>query len=327
MEKADKETGEYVPHLEAFVLRLRSLSIAAVLLLGGCYRSSLGLRGVAGLGEVLTQGSRDLAEVELMPPIIDAYANFENAFDDAGQQPSWGMELAFKGANVLGAVVMPGQMRFVPRIDPKFNVKLTMCGSGETPGAQKALAQGLEKRSYRCVWMSGTSRSSADTLAALANRHHVPVVLDSLGAGGSNPNWEPLFARYPSVNFVLAALGAPYYTDALRQIEKYPNVYTDTSVVVDPYAGVKSASETSQKIQELLRPFAKFSNKVLFGSHWPKTVLNPAVDAVRTIFPKDGWPLVLHGNALRVFVMPLNEKEFEVASTNNGKKHNAPAGN
>jgi len=310
-----------------------SILILACLLLGGCYKSSLGLRGMGGLGEVMTKSAsaRNIAEAEPLIPIVDAHTQFENALDEAGTQPSWGMEVAFRGANVLGGVARAGQTHFFPKIDKKFTVKLAVCGgSAQSPSAQKHLAHGLEKGVYRCVLITHTASSSQREFSAgLAAKFHVPVLLE--GRGGKSLDWEALIARHANVNFVLAALGWPSPKDGLRLVAKYPNAYADTSVVVHPEAGYKSASETSQKIQEILRPFAPYPKKILFGSSYPLAVINPGIDAVRAVFPKAHWPEVLHGNAIRIYKLDLTEAAFEVAkatpSANGAQKENVPPGN
>ncbi len=285
---------------------------------------------MGGLGEVMTKnGSREIAEVEPMLPVVDAHTEFENAQDDAGVQPSWGMEVAFRGANVLGAVALPGQTRFFPRIDKKFMVKLAVCGGPVlTPAAQKHLTQGLEKGIYRCVLIShATSPAQRQASVALAAKHRVPVLLE--GRGAKTLDWETLVSRNSNVNFVLAALGSPSPKDGLWLVANYPNVYADTSVVVHPEAGYKSSAETTQRLQEILRPFAPYPKKILFGSNYPLAVINPGVGAVRAVFAKEHWPAVLHGNAIRVYKLDLPETAFEIAvspSADRAKKQDVPPG-
>lgn len=287
-----------------------------------CYRSAVGLRGVAGLGEVMTKGGRPVSGPDPLVKVIDVHTYFENSNDEQVTQPGYGMEIAFRGANVLGTVSVPGQMRFFPKIDPKLTFALIMCGSAD---GMKLLAKGLGQGKYRCVEVTGSGDTAG--AVALAERFHVPVMLDVSRSREPWSRWEALFVGHPRVSFVIVALGTPHSPSAAKAVAKYSNAYVDTGFVAFPDSINKGTVEVTKKLAAALQPFAPYPNKVLFASSWPKTLINPSVDAVQAVFKQEHWPAVFYRNANRIYRMGMDESAFEIAaSADGGEKKNPPAG-
>lgn len=119
---------------------------------------------------------------------------------------------------------------------------------------------------------------------------------------------DEVAVRWRAVRFVLCHLGNPWIEEAAAVIRKNPNVWGDTSGLLNPFA-----ERYEQLIGRMQRRLAHAlaaigdSRKLLFGSDWPISTIR---DARRLVEPLDLTPedrdRILGGNARELLgIAPL----------------------
>jgi hypothetical protein len=116
-----------------------------------------------------------------------------------------------------------------------------------------------------------------DDIYKLCQRYNKPIMFHAgLSMEPNAPTkysrpieFEAVALRYPDVKFCLAHLGWPWVDETLMMILKYPNVYTDTSLL---YMDSPEAFY-DQIFLKNMGPMwidRNFNNKVMFGSNHPR---------------------------------------------------------
>jgi predicted TIM-barrel fold metal-dependent hydrolase len=161
---------------------------------------------------------------------------------------------------------------------------------------------------FKGIKVHGYEAAPTREVCETARILRLPVLVDVV----SRPEIVDMFApEYPEVNFIIAHLGS--FTDdwkahqqVVYQLERYPNVYADTS-------GVR---QFDYLVQAIKRGGAR---KVLFGSDGPWMHPGLELHKIRLLgLPPDEEAQVLGGNALRLLrrsrtSAPLVSRQPEIA--------------
>ncbi|MBI5624297.1 MAG: amidohydrolase family protein [Elusimicrobia bacterium] len=146
----------------------------------------------------------------------------------------------------------------------------------------------------------------------LAEKYKVPVVFhtdDTYATKAKLKYADPLTidevaVDHPNVDFVIAHCGNPWIESAAEVAYKNPNVYLDGSALL---VGDLSRSPQEKVDTYVVKPIAwifgylEDPSKLMFGTDWPLTPIQPYVDAFKRAIPREHWKAVFHDNAARVF--------------------------
>jgi uncharacterized protein len=195
---------------------------------------------------------------------------------------------------------------------------VTYCaGIGEKVDG-KALEQGLKEGKYGClkIYLGYNYFYASDKrykkAYELAEKYDVPVVFhtgDTSTSRGKLKYSDPLTidevaVDWPKVKFVIAHAGYPWIQSAAEVAYKNPNVFIECSAFV--------IGDLSKKSAEYLETYAvkpiawvfgylEDPSKLMFGTDWPLTSMQPYVEIYKKAIPAEHWPAVFHDNAVRVF--------------------------
>ncbi|MDS1271359.1 amidohydrolase family protein [Lipingzhangella sp. LS1_29] len=148
-----------------------------------------------------------------------------------------------------------------------------------------------------------------DPVWAALQERQTPVVIHC-GSGpmpgsytGPGPIREVL-ARFPRLYLVVAHLGLPEYRSFLDLVERYPNVYLDTTMVFTEFT-----ERTTPFPRDELPRLRALGHRVLFGSDFPN-IPYPYVEAlqalVRLELGSDWLRAVCHDNAAALLGLDLD---------------------
>jgi predicted TIM-barrel fold metal-dependent hydrolase len=112
---------------------------------------------------------------------------------------------------------------------------------------------------------------------------------------------------FRGVQFVMAHLGNPWFTDAAEVLYKNPNVWADLSGILigddDCFRAIRergAMGRVAGRIRDALE-FADCPDRVLYGSDWPLARLTTYRDFIRDVVPKEHHQAVFEDNARRLF--------------------------
>lgn len=264
------------------------------------------------------------AQASLPEPKLEIIDAHTHAKFGGGKERSSGIEMTearyfqdWKEAGVVGAVAHVSRTGkdFHPSARSK-NV-IFCAGSPAKPDFQ-AIEKGLKDKSYGCikVYLGYVHQFASDPkyrpLYELARKYKVPVVFhtgDTYDIDGKLKYADPLTldeiaVDYRDVNFVIAHLGNPWIQSAAEVAYKNPNVYVEVSALM-----VGDMDELPpEKVDEfVVKPVAwafgyiENPKKLMFGTDWPITRIEPYVRAVKKAVPREHWQAVFHDNAKQVF--------------------------
>lgn len=143
-------------------------------------------------------------------------------------------------------------------------------------GLKMKMSYGLNPRDAKCI------------LDLIADRSDFPVIIHTAHDEHSQPRiWEPVMARYPKINFIMAHGGKDRYRQCNEVAIKHPNVYIDTSTL--------SYNRTRHTYANA------GAEKILFGSDYPYS--HPGVELKKLqllVKDKKDLGLILYKNAVRL---------------------------
>ncbi|MTI47382.1 amidohydrolase family protein [Sporosalibacterium faouarense] len=157
----------------------------------------------------------------------------------------------------------------------------------------------------------------------LAAEHDLPVVIhtgDTYSERGllkySHPlAIDELAVRFRNVNFVMAHFGDPWIMDAAEIILKNSNVYADLSgLLVGDAKQVDRFMNEPLFVDHIKRGLVYTDNyfKFMFGTDWPLVQINPYIEFVKKLVPKEFHDYVFYKNAIKIFpriknILPLEK--------------------
>lgn len=131
-------------------------------------------------------------------------------------------------------------------------------------------------------------KDSQHLLDLIANRNDFPVIIHTAHDEHSQPRlWEPVIARYPNVNFIMAHGGKDRYHQCNDVAMKHPNAYIDTSTL--------SYNRTRYTYANA------GAGKIVFASDYPYS--HPAMELIKIkllVKDKKDLDLILYKNATRL---------------------------
>jgi predicted TIM-barrel fold metal-dependent hydrolase len=171
-------------------------------------------------------------------------------------------------------------------------------------------------RKWRCrgTKVHGFDAMPTREVCDTARAFRLPMLVDIV----SKPEVVDMLApQYPDVNFIIPHLGS--FTDdwkahqqVIYQLERYPNVYADTSAV----------RQFDYLVQAIRRAGPR---KLLFGSDGPWTHPGLELHKIRLLgLPPDQEAMILGGNALRLLRRPGASAQATLTPTNQQNKTFAP---
>ncbi|WP_425448925.1 amidohydrolase family protein [Dethiothermospora halolimnae] len=146
----------------------------------------------------------------------------------------------------------------------------------------------------------------------LAKKYNMPVTIhsgDTYSQRGllkySHPlTVDELAVSHRDINFTIAHFGDPWIMDTAEVIAKNPNVYADLSgLIVGDKEKVDRFKNQRLYLEHIQRGLIYADNyfKILFGSDWPLVQIEPYIDFVKELVPKEFYEYVFYRNALKVF--------------------------
>lgn len=146
----------------------------------------------------------------------------------------------------------------------------------------------------------------------LAKKYSMPVTIhsgDTYSQRGllkySHPlTVDELAVSHRDINFIIAHFGDPWIMDTAEVIAKNPNVYADLSgLIVGDKGKVDRFKNQRLYLEHIQRGLIYADNyfKILFGSDWPLVQIEPYIDFVKELVPKEFYEYVFYRNALKVF--------------------------
>jgi predicted TIM-barrel fold metal-dependent hydrolase len=125
-------------------------------------------------------------------------------------------------------------------------------------------------------------------LDLIAQRSDFPVIVHTAHDEHSQPRlWEPVMARYPKINFIMAHGGKDRYRQCAEVAMKHPNIYIDTSTL--------SYNRTRYTYAQV------GAGKIVFASDYPYS--HPAIELKKIqllVKDKRDLGLILYKNAARL---------------------------
>ena len=112
---------------------------------------------------------------------------------------------------------------------------------------------------------------------------------------------EPTIKKNPNLTFILSHMGKPHLNKTISLIQKYKNVYTDMSGLIDSKYEQHEIPRIINKIKKFLKEIGP--NKLLFGTDFPVQTYE---DSIRFIeestkdFPLDYKKKIYYGNARKI---------------------------
>jgi len=246
-------------------------------------------------------------------PVIDAHVHTRF---EPGRKTRDDLMAEWREAGVVAAVAHTDQAGEGWQSWPENKV-IHCLGVGEKVDVGRIEAA-LRSDRYRCIkiYLGYIHRYAADAayqpLYALAARYDVPVVFhtgDTSSRQAKLKYADPLTidevaVDHPKTRFVLAHCGNPWIQSAAEVAYKNPNVYLECSALL---LGDMSKEPREKVDKYVVQPIAwvfgylEDPKKLMFGSDWPLTRIQPYLEAYKRAIPEKYWPLVLHDNAVRVF--------------------------
>lgn len=122
----------------------------------------------------------------------------------------------------------------------------------------------------------------------LENKPNFPVLIHTAHDEHSQPRiWEPVLAKYPHINFILAHGGKDHYRKCTELAIKYPNIYLDTSTL---------SFHRTNYAYENAGP-----EKLLFASDYPYSHAAVELKKIQLVVTKkEDLDMVLYQNAARL---------------------------
>lgn len=249
--------------------------------------------------------------------IVDAHVYLENQQDQVSVHPSTGMEIAFRGANVVGAIVQPTHRKFYPKLDPSFLLKSKQCILVDEKLSTAKLKSELGSGRYQCMTLDrgeakkDLSNGRLDAIASFGTQFGIPLVLRpefsyrTRTDASQLKDLKQLIRKYPKTNFVFSRLGIPDEDVVANWVQKLKNVYVDTAGLLQGNYSVKAQMEVEEFVRRPLRKFVWTPRKVLFGSGWPNTTIMAFIEIIKEEFPKGEWDHVFYQNAIDVYNMKI----------------------
>ena len=199
------------------------------------------------------------------------------AVDEEGYQPTY---------EIQNDKVLAAQNKYPDRIIA-FTRIVPSAGKAAVKEFERCCALGA--KGLKLKTCDGFEPSDAKViLDVLGERRDFPVLIHTSHDEHSQPRiWQPVVAKYPGLNFILAHGGKDHYRKCTELAIQYPNVYVDTSTL---------SYYRTQYIYENAGP-----EKLLFASDYPYS--HPEIELKKiqlAVTKKDDLELVLFKNAARL---------------------------
>ncbi len=134
---------------------------------------------------------------------------------------------------------------------------------------------------YTCYQNIDLSSEKIESIRKLAERFHLPLMFHigysytSMRTTGKisianlvKPSDVGQFAEiHPTVPIIIAHMGEPFLEELHEVINKYPNVYTETSGLIDSKFGQEERDSTGEEIKQYIEKCG--TDKLLFGTDFP----------------------------------------------------------
>ncbi len=180
------------------------------------------------------------------------------------------------------------------------------------------LEAGLKSAKFRCIkiYLGYVHQYAYDRAYEpaykLAEKYDVPVVFhtgDTYDVKGKLKFADPLTidevaVDHPNVRFVIAHLGNPWIQSAAEVVYKNPNVYADLSALLIGDLTELSPEDLEEYVVKPVRwayGYVEDPGKLMFGTDWPLTQVEPYIAAIAKAIPEEHWDEVFYGNAAKVF--------------------------
>ncbi|MGM7702354.1 amidohydrolase family protein [Pseudalkalibacillus sp. Hm43] len=158
-----------------------------------------------------------------------------------------------------------------------------------------------------------------DPVYKIASKYGLPVVFhtgDTYSERGllkySHPlTLDEVAVEHRDINFVMAHFGDPWTLDGAEVVYKNRNMYADLSgLVVGTAEDLKRYKDSPRFFNHLKHALTFTDNykKFLFGTDWPLIPVQPYIEFVKSIIPKEYHEDVFYNTALKVF--PKIEKHL-----------------
>jgi predicted TIM-barrel fold metal-dependent hydrolase len=115
---------------------------------------------------------------------------------------------------------------------------------------------------------------------------------------------DEVAVEHRDINFVMAHFGDPWTLDGAEVVYKNRNMYADLSgLVVGTGEDLKRYKDSPRFFNHLKHALTFTDNykKFLFGTDWPLIPVQPYIDFVKSIIPKEYHEDVFYNTALKVF--------------------------
>ncbi|MCF6138257.1 amidohydrolase family protein [Pseudalkalibacillus berkeleyi] len=151
-----------------------------------------------------------------------------------------------------------------------------------------------------------------DPVYKIASKYGLPVVFhtgDTYSERGllkySHPlTLDEVAVEHRDINFVMAHFGDPWTLDGAEVVYKNRNMYADLSgLVVGTGDDLRRYKESPRFFNHLKHALTFTDNykKFLFGTDWPLIPIQPYIEFVKSIIPKEYHEDVFYNTALNVF--------------------------
>jgi len=145
----------------------------------------------------------------------------------------------------------------------------------------------------------------------LAQKHSLPVYIhsgDTYSDRGllkySHPlNVDELAVFNRGVNFVICHMGDPWVMDCAEVVAKNSNVYADLSGLIVGDKDTVHHYRNEEVFFEHLKRAIVYCNsyhKLLFGSDWPLVQIQPYVEFIKALIPREHHEDVFYNNVIRL---------------------------
>lgn len=115
---------------------------------------------------------------------------------------------------------------------------------------------------------------------------------------------QPVIEKYPDIPIILAHMADGNIETVLDAVEKYPNVYFDTSIVITGYPEIMNVNEPSwlddREVVDIINRIG--AEKVVFGSDFPwGSVLHDLKRVMNLNLTIEQKRLIFSGNAKKIY--------------------------
>ncbi|KAF9970609.1 hypothetical protein BGZ73_006656 [Actinomortierella ambigua] len=215
------------------------------------------------------------------------------------------------GGRPVAAAITNGQQTSQPRLRRRVATGLGTVMPGE-PGAVDILTEAFTVHGLAGIKMHSHVQCVAANHPSMDEVYETCIRFDKccLIHAGKEPNSaaykvdadkicdasivEDVLQRYPQLKICVPHLGMNQYQEFCDLMDKYPNLYLDTTMTLGAFFKMNQPAE---QIADMFRTLlTRYADRILYGTDWPNIPYDWCRELANLISVVDGDGLIIHDN-------------------------------